>query len=229
MNLTQMLNDHQLWLQGNGGKCADLRRADLQNARLRDADLWGADFRGADLRGADLWSTNLQDADLRGANLWGADLQGADLRGADLRRANLQGANLRRANLQGANLRRANLQGANLQAAQNISPLAAARLLRCPPEGSFVAWKRCRDSVIVKLLIPADAQRSSATSCKCRASCVQVLEVIPDVVGVSIYDARVLYRKGETIRCDKWDNNRWEECGGGIHFYMSREEAEMCE
>ena len=66
---------HGKWLRGeDGGKRANLRRANLSGADLRRADL--------------SW------ADLSGANLRWADLSGADLSGADLRRANLSGANL---------------------------------------------------------------------------------------------------------------------------------------
>jgi len=28
------------------------------------------------------------------------------------------------------------------------------------------------------------------------------------------------------VRCDKWDDDRWNECSGGIHFFLTRAEAE---
>ena len=67
--LQKILKDHQNWLDGNGGKCADLRWADLRWANLRGANLTGANLTGANLTGADLTGANL-----RGANLTGADL-----------------------------------------------------------------------------------------------------------------------------------------------------------
>jgi len=97
--LKEILDQHQLWIDGRGGK-----RANLEGANLRDADL----------RGANLKVANLRDADLRDADLRGAILTRADLTCADLTRANLTGANLRGAYLWGANLTRANLWGANL-------------------------------------------------------------------------------------------------------------------
>ena len=100
--LKEILDNHKMWLAGKeGGKRADLRFADLE-----DADLRGANLSYADLRGA-----NLSYADLRGANL---NLRDADLRGADLRGADLRYANLRYADLRGANLRDADLRGADL-------------------------------------------------------------------------------------------------------------------
>ena len=55
--LKEILDQHQLWIDGNEGSCADLTRADLWNANLTDANLIGANLSGA----------NLEDADLTGA------------------------------------------------------------------------------------------------------------------------------------------------------------------
>ena len=54
MDLKKILDEHLLWLNGEGGSRADLCDVDLRNADLRCANLRGADLRGADLRGADL-------------------------------------------------------------------------------------------------------------------------------------------------------------------------------
>ena len=68
-DLKIILNNHEKWLNVEGGE-----KANLIGANLIDSNLRGADLRGADLRGADL-----RDSDLRGANLRGANLRGADL------------------------------------------------------------------------------------------------------------------------------------------------------
>ena len=67
--LKRIVDSHQLWLNNEGGKRANLIGADLRESNLIGADLRGADLRGADLSGADLRDTNLIGADLRGANL----------------------------------------------------------------------------------------------------------------------------------------------------------------
>lgn len=79
MDLKKILDEHLLWLNGEGGSRADLRNADLSNA-----DLFGANLRGANLFGANLRGADLRDANLRGANLRGADLCRADLCGASI-------------------------------------------------------------------------------------------------------------------------------------------------
>ena len=206
--LKEILAKHSKWVFGeDGGQRADLQRADLQWADLRGADLQGADLQRADLRGADLQGAYLQGAALQGAALQGADLRGADLQGADLERAALE-----RADLQGA-------KDAELQ-------IARTRIL---PEGTLIGWKKCCDNVLVKLRIPEAAKRSNALGRKCRAEYVEVLEVIGATEGISLYpDAqKVIYRVGETVRPEKpFDENWMEECASGIHFYLTRIEAE---
>lgn len=217
---------------------ADLREADLSDTDLRDADLSGTDLRGANLCGANLCSANLSSANLCGADLGGADLRCTDLRGVNLSRTDLRGVNisyvtLSDANLYGADLRTANLRGTNLRGADLRYALYMETMLnlQCPEEGSFVAWKKLEGGSIAKLLIPEDAKRSSATTRKCRASKAVVLAIY-DKYGVKIsegrseYDYRFAYRVGETVYSDSWDEDRWNECSNGIHFFITRKEAE---
>ena len=195
----------------------DLSGADLSGARLSGANLSGAKLSWANLSWADLSRADLSSADLSSAKLIGAKLICAKLNGADLSGAKLIGADLRSADLSSANL-----SGARLSGAQNLDPTTAAQLMRCPAEGEFIAYKKCAGGAIIKLLIPADAERSSSTGYKCRASHVIVLEG----EGTSCHDPQMRYTPGARIVCHHWGKNRWEECAGGIHFFMTREEAE---
>jgi hypothetical protein len=190
-----------------------------------DAQQSGANLSRANLSGANLSGANLSRANLFGADLFGANLSGANLSRANLSGANLLGANLSGANLSGANLLGANLFGANLFGAKD-AVLVIARLQFIPEEGAFFGWKKCRDGVIVKLRIPAGAKRSHGTERKCRASKAVVVEVFGATVGISDYDPSVVYRKGETVIPDSFDENRWDICSHGIHFYVTRIEAE---
>ena len=165
-------------------------------------------------------------ANLYGANLRGADLGCANLHGANLHGANLHGADLGCANLHGANLGCANLHGANLGCAKNIPFIPIA----CPSDGSFIGWKKIK-GCLVKLLIPEDAKRSSATTNKCRCDKAKVLEIIDLMTNEHLDDiineeyAKCVYRVGEMVYPDKFDKNRWEECSHGIHFFINKQEA----
>ena len=146
-------------------------------------------------------------ANLWRANLWRADLQGADLQGANLWRADLWGAN-------------------NIP--DYICPIC------CPEKGSFTGFKKAywnNTPVIVELEISTEAKRSSATNRKCRCSKAKVLS-ITDFSGAaefqmaaSIWDNNFIYEVGKTVVVDDFDENRWNECSTGIHFFITRKEA----
>ena len=169
---------------------------------------------------ANLSRANLSGANLSGANLSGANLREANLRGANLSGANLSEANLRGANLSGANLREANLGGATLGGAKNVDyAIAQTRIL---PEGDLIGWKKLANGVIAKLRIPEAAKRSHAFGRKCRAEYAIVIEG----EGFSQYDSSFKYTPGETVRPDIWDDDWTRECAGGVHFFITRLEAE---
>lgn len=209
---------HLKWLRGeNGGKRADLSEADLSRADLSRADLFGANLSRADLSEADLSGANLSGADLFGANLFGANLSGANLSEANLSEADLSEANLSRANY--------------IEKAKNLFyPIA------CPEIGAFVGWKKAKvktsgHECIVKLEITEDAVRSSAAGRKCRCSKATVLEIqdlegnVLEQVAVSDRDENFHYIPGTVVSVSDFDENRWNECSTGIHFYITREEA----
>lgn len=229
-------------LKEHGYDC--LHDADLRYADLRGANLHGADLHGADLRDAYLGYANLSDAYLSCACLHGADLSHADLSHADLSDAYLCGADLHGADLQDADLQDAYLCGADLCGVNlcdaNHVQLSIAKTSILPDEGDIIGWKKAwtddtmpPKSVIVKLLIPADAQRSNATGRKCRASKARVLDLQdkqgnslpPDTMAYSGHDTDFTYKKGETIHVEDFDTNRWKECAPGIHFFITRIEA----
>ena len=219
---------------------ADLSRANLYGANIYGANLSGANLYGADLSGANLYGANIYGADLSGANLYGADLSRAnlsradlsranlsraDLSGANLSRADLSGADLSRANLSRADLSRANLYGASLKETKNAK-LVLARTEIQPREGEVIGWKKCAGNVIVKLRVPPEAKRSNAMGRKCRAEFVEVLKVFSDAPAISLHDGITMYREGDTVRANGWTEDRLVECGCGIHYYLTREEAE---
>ena len=117
--------------------------------------------------------------------------------------------------------------------------------MKCPKKGEYIAWKKCvkyypkldkEKYVYAKLLIPADAKRSSACSNKCRASKAKVLGFY-DIYGnllkirtarsVYTYDStQFIYKVGEVAVPRKpFYEDRFEECASGIHHFMTFEEA----
>jgi len=159
-----------------------------------------------------------------GADFTNVQARGINLQDAELKSAKFMGANLDKAKLMKADLSRADLSWADLSWAKDAEQaIAQTRIL---PEGALIVWKKCKNDVLVKLRIPDEAKRSSAFGRKCRAEFADVLEVIGAEVGIGQHDGKTEYRAGQRVTPDKWDENWQEECSHGIHFYITRLEAE---
>jgi hypothetical protein len=111
--------------------------------------------------------------------------------------------------------------------------------MACPDVGEFIGWKKGnagdyehgRIEVLIKLLIPEDALRSSSTGRKCRCNKAKVLDI--EVIeteekinaAFSIYDNNFYYKVGEIVTVDNFDICRFNEGGHGIHFFINKQEA----
>jgi len=108
----------------------------------------------------------------------------------------------------------------------------------CPKEGSFIGYKKVKTTTgvhsIAVLEIPEDALRISCGNYKCRCSKARVLRFesldgreLKDTVAINLYtcNRRIVYKKGEMVYPDRFDENRFNTCSNGIHFFMSRDKA----
>ena len=260
--LEEILENHLYWLEkdvdgwkemranldGADISNTDLRGVNLRNANLDGVNFYGSDLREADFRRASLYQAsfsyanlheaqldnaeivrgNLIRADFNGASLVNTCLEYAKLYNADFQYANLSWADLRNCNLYHVNFRCCNLWGANLVGAKYVPYIP----LRCPSDGAFIGWKKV-NNVLVKLEIPADAKRSSATTNKCRCEKAKVLgfydslgskELNITELGNNRYE-ECRYIKGEMVYPRLFDEDRWIECGHGIHFFINKQDA----
>ena len=194
--LNEILENHKHWLSEDCNGWENMR-----------ADLSGANLSGANLSGADLRRANLSGANLSGADLYGANLSGADLRGADL-----CGANLRRANLREANLR---------EAKGNLIEYRRGKVL---PD-KIIGYKKCEKDIIVTLEIPRGAIVFSINGNKCRTNKAKVIAIDGTGRAISTYKY-MSYYVGDEFTVYNFNCEYNEECAQGIHFFMTREEAE---
>ena len=217
---------------------ADLRNTDLSFARLDYAKLSYANLSNADLESASLFNAKLIDANLSNANLEGAVLFRTVLSSSNLSNANLIRADLRNAILINANLKDIDLRKAILDCAVLDKADLSNAKIDYPmfiPEGEFIAWKEVNRKYIIKLKILEDSKRSCATTFKCRCDKALVLEIqnldgskadLSEVVNYNYTPC--IYRVGEIVEADSWDENRFNQCSHGIHFFLNRELAVKC-
>lgn len=188
----------------------DFSKCDFRNVRLDEADMSGVRAENTFFGGSSLHKTNLQNAILRSADLRGCNLSEADIRGADMFASALY---------------RADLTGINADDTTKFFHLY------CPEEGPFIGWKVCYGRRIVQLLVPADARRISGTTNEVKCDKAKVL-TIKSVDFTQKYEAahsyvdeNFIYRTGEMVYAENFNPDRFAESGGGIHIWLTREEA----
>ena len=214
-------------LRGEDLRGVNLRHAELSYANLSGANLYGANLSGAVLCGADLSNADMSCTNLSFANLSYTNLSCTDLSGTDLHRANLYSAILSDTNLYCTNLYCTNLHDTNLCDAKNVPFIPYA----CPDFGMFIGYKKANGK-IVELQIPEDAKRLSATGRNCRCDKAKVLGIYDydhnrlEIESVaSDRDKDFIYKVGEMVSVDDFDEDRWNEYSTGIHFYINFQEA----
>lgn len=228
----------------------DFRRKLLDHANFYGATIVNCDFSGCSLHGANFAAARLEKVNLTNARLSTANLMDAFITGCTFSEANLSGAVLYSAELRYSNFLHAEFMNTCFQfcSARGLQNMPYVPMV-CPEEGSFIAWKagfllhhksitsfgiNTTEPALVKLMIPADAKRSSAFGRKCRASKAKVLDIyhldgtkcLKGAVVQSSWDSDFTYHVGDVVEPEEpFDEDRWAECASGIHFFMNRQEA----
>lgn len=250
--MNELLRLYKLYLDRKpGGSIPNLHNEDLRDLIFNYnifnyLDLRDADFTNTFLKGCSFQCVHAQNAIFEHTHLNGAFFNSSQLEytnfnnsrlsyvkfdHSNLMRATFDGANLTYADFTDANLKetsfnRATLFGADFHTAKNIPNQVVEITNIVPPVGTeFVGYKYCLNDVIAKLLIPSGSKRSNATTNKCRAEYVKVLEVIGADVGIHSICNKTEYRVGDIIKCDHWEENRWIENGDHINFFLTLEEV----
>jgi hypothetical protein len=207
-------------------------RCELLHCCFAGADLGNASFAGSLIVDCDFSSAKLTAADFSNAKVHGSDFSGARLRYASCLGTEFEWCNFREADFTNAHL-----STAKFERYCSFSSTTTGYWPVCPSTGSFTAYKKAYsewgESLIVTLLIPAGARRSSATTRKCRADKAVVLDIRglrtneQHKIAVSHFDHKFEYKLGEVVSVPNFNPDRWEECAEGIHFFITREEAEI--
>ena len=202
----------------------------LENMNLENYDLSDMNFSHSNFINANLSNVNFYSSQLVNVLLDDCNLQNANLKNANLERASLRRVNLTYADIRGAKLYAAVLENAILDNIIFDDKTENFRI-HCPEQGAFVAYKKGLDNLIIKLLIPSDARRVSSTMNCCRCDKAKVLE-IKNFEGTKFFDEawstvaeNFCYKLGEWVYAENFNEDRWYDSTGGIHFWMTEDEA----
>lgn len=218
--LSQRKTGEQLCLKESLLKDMDLSGWDLHNINFNKCD-----FRNVKLDGANMSYVKADNAYFGGSSFRGTNLKGAYLHSADFRWCDLSDADISGADLFAAALHEANLDGIKSDGNTKFFHYY------CPEKGPFIAWKVCFGRRIVQLLVPEDAKRISGTTNEVKCDKAKVL-TIKSVDYKESYkeahsyvDENFIYRAGEMVYAKNFNPHRFAESGGGIHVWLTREEA----
>lgn len=204
----------------------EFRDMDLTDWNLSNIEFTLSSFQDVILNGVDFHNSSVENALFDGCPMHGASFNHADMKTASFRYCDMGECDIRGANLFGAVLEHANLE-------EIISDDDTKWFrLYCPEEGAFLAYKKCVNDRMVQLLVPADAKRTSATRPSCRCNKAKVLTIKSFDFqenfdeAWSLVDENFVYRRGEWVEVKDFNEDRWQDSTTGIHFWLTREEAE---
>lgn len=204
---------------------------DLSNLDLQNMEFINIDFSGVNFSYSDLYNANFIVCNLDSANLSYTNCDNCTFKSVRFVQTDFTGVKVHDISLYHSTLIESDIKDSMI----------------CPETGSFIGYKvACIDIPtfdnlksfknmgIIKLEIPEDAKRLSPHFgiSKCRCDKAKVLEIASVLdsskhydTAYSIYDKSFKYKVGETVSVEDFDDNRYNECSTGIHFFMSKEDA----
>lgn len=250
-NLEEVLEENCKFrfTQGCEGSQAIFRNMLVHDFKVPGVTLVDADFRSFDCIRGNFSDTIFSQATFTGSNLRFVDFNQAVFDACrffnvlfvdcNFERADIYHSHFHNCTFMRCNFRLAELTDAFFDISEFVDVSDPPYIpMACPDNGAFIGWKKAmsigeRKEVIVKLLIPDDAKRSSGLSHKCRCDKAIVLEIqdldgtsIPDAFAMSFHNTSFGYSVGRTVTPEEpFDENRFDECASGIHFFVNREEA----
>lgn len=208
--LNALIRSHDKWRRGLKGEALDIKNANLTRLMMLRANLTAACLTEVALDEMLIQDTNLSNGSFRFCTFYGTTLERADFVNADLYGADFSTAIFKEVNMEGADITDAVLPEQE-RGRKGI-------ILDKPIEG----YKVLANNNICHLLIPKGAVVFCINGDKCRTNVAKVLEG----EGPSAYDPHFLYVKGKTLRIPNFDLRYNHECGTGIHFFKTLEEAQ---
>lgn len=220
----------------------DLRGVDFTGRNLSQANFTGANLEGATFIDTVLVSTNFEGANLKNAdfscaNAWSANFNETNCKdalflSANLTEASFEGADLDGASFAQANLTEANLQDTNIITAEFDNTVGIYPV--CPTHDDFIGWTIGEDEegneCLVKVSIPAWAQRSSGTTRKCRAEILYIESIERlkdgyDPIEVTLKNRKYILTENDIVRDNDYEADRFKVSSTDLYFWISKEEA----
>lgn len=250
----KMINEYKKWnkkylFYSYNYKQLYLNKYNLSNIKIKNKDLRYVIFSGCLLDNVVFKNCNLKNADIRYSKFINTNFVNCDFKNVNVKCSKIINTNFMNCNFSNgkffddckfinSNLSTCNIKNADFDDSAFTNTIMPNYPMTCPEKGSFIGYKKVCDinsykRYILKLEIPEDARRSSATNNKCRCDKVKVLEIqnlngsiAKNIIKArSIYNNEFIYKLNKITREPKFNTCRWNECAAGIHFFVNRKDA----
>ena len=180
---------------------------------------------------------DLTNEDFSGLDLSNIDFYGADLEDSLFSRAKLNKTNFSRAFLADSDFRNTNIKNAIFSDAIGIIDCKFSQRGKkyivskyfAIPKGKLIGYKKIKSlsnrekDIICTLEIPAKAKRIRTLAGKCRAE----YAIVRKGSGYSFHRDSFRYKEGGVVKPEKkFNNDPFVECASGIHFFLTKREAQ---
>lgn len=201
-------------------KGTDLSGLDMHKFDFSDAVGENMNFKDANLSDTIFFRSRFHHSNFTNTNFQNANLEAADIRYSDFINTDFRGTKFKMTFME-----------KSVHKDVLIDDKTENYKMACPETGPFVCYKKCFGDLLVQLLVPADARRSSDTSRMCRCDKAKVLNITNFDHTEKFTEARSLcgrdfyYHVGEYVYEPNYNDDRWLQSTYGIHFFLTEEEA----
>lgn len=207
----------------------------FKNCSIQDSNFTFVSMRNCELAGLEIMNSNVRGWGLLGCKVQSFKAEFSNLavfhfRDCTIECTSFYGINFALSRFNNVHLNSVDFTETNLKDCEFTDVTSVDVKLpefQIPQDCDLIGWKST-DGGVLKILVPADAKRTaSVVGRKCRAERVKVIGGARDGWDyISRWDGTTVYRNGETVVSDSYDPDPLVECTHGIHFFLTREEAE---
>ncbi len=193
---------------------SDFSNSYFSNSYFRYSDFSNSNFSNSYFRYSDFSNSYFSNSDFRYSDFSNSYFSNSYFRNSNFRYSNFRYSNFRNSDFRNSDFRNSDFRNSKFN----------YRIL--PEEGKIIGYKKAGNEII-KLEIDCETAVGGMIGRKCRCKKAKVLEITNNKKEIySDYDNSFIYKVGEIVEVEDWNDKPYLECEKGIHFFITRQEAE---
>ena len=216
----------------------DLSKSTSRNTSFKNAIIEFTILKGVNFKHNVFLETSFEGSNLEYSELKYSTFRFVNLKNCSLKHSDMTASNFMNTNFTGANLKDTILVNCNFYSNYNLDKIVGKNNNYIEGKvltDNIIGYKKCMDYTIVTLEIPRGAIVFSIDGTKCRTNKAKVIAIDGADRAYSKHSTYLEHNKtyghmsyyvGDEFTVYNFDCKYNEECSRGIHFFLTREEAE---